>query len=165
MDDIQLTSNVVHHHDFNQTTQMIYPSNAEELKFRINWILSNQRVESNIVLMFAAILLAIGFFIGKSINSNYTMIYDFASAFTWATMLSVYATIKFLSIVWIVPKTVCTMNGIFGVWMWNYIFLSFVVFDTTAIAPAEILLLLPILIEVWAMIDIPRIKKDCKNEY
>lgn len=164
MDNLQLSRDDAHHNDFKSTSKMIYPHHAEELRFRINWILSNQRIESNIVLMFAGILLAIGFFVGEATNQNYAMINAFASPAGWATLLIIYALIKLLSIIWIVPKSVCTMNGIFGIWMWNYIFLSFVVFDTTAISPAELLLLLPILIEFWAMIDIPRIKKDCKND-
>ena len=163
MDNLQFSRNDSDHCYCNKTNKMIYPHHVEELKFRISWILSNQRIESNIVLMFAGILLAIGFFVGEATNQNYTMINQFASPAGWATLLIIYSLIKLLSIVWIVPKSLCTMNGIFGVWMWNYIFLSFAVFDTTAIAPAELLLILPILIEFWAMIDIPRIKKGLQK--
>lgn len=164
MDNLQFSRDDSYHNEFKSTRKMIYQHHSEELKFRINWILSNQRIESNIVLMFAAVLLAVGFFVGEATSQNYVMINEFASPAAWATLLIIYALIKLLSIIWIVPKSLCTMNGIFGVWMWNYIFLSFAVFDTTAIAPAELLLILPILIEFWAMIDIPRIKKDCKND-
>lgn len=164
MDDIQFNDNDFYHTHCIKKRQMMRDSVIEDLKFRIRWILSNQRIESNIVLMFAGILLAIGFLTCDMSNQNYRMIQEFASAAGWATLLCVYVVIKLLSIVWVVPKSIFTMNCVFGIWMWNYIFLSFSIFDTTPIAPAELLLILPILIEFWAMIDIPRITKDCKHE-
>ena len=162
MDNLQFNRNDSDHHHFKEKQKMICGNHVEELKFRIKWILSNQRIESNIALMFAGILLAIGFFVGDVTNNqNYGMIREFASPFEWAIILIIYSLIKLLSIIWIVPKSLCTLNGIFGIWMWNYIFLSFSVFDTTPISPAELLLILPILIEFWAMIDIP--KKEQQN--
>lgn len=159
MDNLQLSRDDSDNR-LNKENKMTYDRNVEELKIRINWILSSQRIESNIVLMLAGILLATGFFVGEATNQNYEMINKFASPAGWATLLIIYALIKLLSIIWIVPKSLCTMNGIFGVWVWNYVFLSFAVFDTTPIAPAELLLLLPIIVEVWAMIDIPRERKN-----
>lgn len=164
MDNLQFPRNDIDYSNIYSTNKMMHSYHTEELKFRINWILSNQRIESNIVLMFAGFILAIGFFIGEATNQNYELINQFASPAGWATLLTIYALIKLLSIVWIVPRSLCMLNGIFGVWMWNYILLSFVVFDVTPIAPAELLLIIPILVEFWAMIDIPRIKKDCKND-
>lgn len=133
---------------------------SAELKFRVTWLLSEPRLESNIVLMFVGFLLFIGFMFGDvSNNSNYALINAFASSENWAILFFTYTFLKFLGFIWNVPRTISTINSVIGVWAFNYIFLSFVVFDTTSIAPTELLLLVPTLLEFWVMISTNKNKR------
>lgn len=136
---------------------------SAELKFRVTWILSEQRRESNIILICIGFLLAIGFLIGDvHNNSNYTLINAFANEQIWAVMFFFYAFVKLVGMLFDLPRILTTVNSVLGIWAFNYIFLSFVVFDTTKFAPTELLLLVPTLIEFWTMINTNKNNKGIK---
>ena len=152
-------------HDFtfnNSITvqEMTLQDYSAELKFRVTWLLSEPRLESNIILMFIGFLLAIGFAIGDvSNNTNYVLINAFAKQDVWSILFAFYGIVKLFAFIWNIPKTLTTVNSVIGVWAFNYIFLSFVVFDTTTIAPTELLLLVPTLLEFWVMISTNKNKR------
>ena len=133
---------------------------SAELKFRVTWILSEQSRESNIILMLIGVLLSVGFIFGDvGNNANYTLINAFADTTTWSYLFGVYAVTKLFGIIWNIPRLFTTSASVFGVWAFNYIFLSFVIFDGTQIAPTELLLLVPTLLEFWTMISVPKKNK------
>lgn len=133
---------------------------SAELKFRVTWILSEQSRESNIILMFIGALLTAGFMFGDvSNNTNYALINAFADKQAWVAMFGAYSATKLLAILWNIPRLLTTAASVFGVWAFNYIFLSFVIFDGTPIAPTELLLLVPTLLEFWTMISVPKKNK------
>lgn len=139
---------------------MTFQDYSAELKFRVTWILSEQSRESNIILMCIGALLAIGFMFGDvSNNTNYALINAFADTQTWTLMFGTYTVTKLIGILWNIPRVFSTAASVFGVWAFNYIFLSFVIFDGTAIAPTELLLLVPTLLEFWTMISVPKKNK------
>lgn len=139
---------------------MTFQEYSAELKFRVTWILSEQSRESNIILMCIGALLAVGFMFGDvSNNTNYALINAFADTQTWTLMFGTYTATKLIGILWSIPRVFSTAASAFGVWAFNYIFLSFVIFDGTTIAPTELLLLVPTLLEFWTMISVPKNKK------
>jgi len=111
------------------------------------------RIESKVILILAGFLLSIGFYVGDVSNQNYDLLNQFAKTSVWSILFGTYAITKFFAFVWNVPSFISKINSLFGIWLWNYVFLSFVIFDETMFSPAELLLLLPLLIEFWVMLD------------
>lgn len=122
-------------------------------RFRLAYLLSLQKVETTIILSICAFCLSLGFFIGDSSNMNYTMMYEFANRYVWGALFAVYGVIKVLALQGYIDHKVRIINGCIGLWAWNYIFLSFAVFDTTSIAPTEWLLLVPVIAEIWILMS------------
>lgn len=116
-------------------------------KFKFAYIVSKQKIESILILAVSAILFGIGLLFGDGNNHNYIMLFEFAHRYAWAFLFLSYGIIKLISLVGDLDFKVKIINEIIGLWSWNYLFLSFVVFDSTPVTPAEFLLALPILIE------------------
>ena len=70
-------------------------------------------------------------------------------------MFFVYSCLKIYGAFHRLNRHVRFTNSVFGLWAWNYIFLSFTVFDATPVAPTELLLAVPTVIEVWTMLAEP----------
>ena len=67
----------------------------------------------------------------------------------WTVLLIVYASIKMYT----KTKPVTdTLAACFGLWLWIYLFLTFVVLDKEPASPLESLLVLPILLEAWELL-------------
>lgn len=122
-------------------------------RFRLAYLLSLQKVETTIILIIASFCLSLGFFFGDAYNINYWLMYDFANRYVWGALFAVYGVIKLLALQGYVDHKVRIINGCIGLWAWNYIFLSFAVFDTTPVAPTEWLLLVPVIAEVWILMS------------
>lgn len=106
-----------------------------------------------IILAITGFMLGIGFAIGTGNNSNYDMLMQFAGNRVWSLLFLCYSITKFVGAFYRIPTTLRYATNIIGLWAWNYIFLSFTIFDPTPIAPTEILLAVPIAVEVWTMIS------------
>lgn len=119
------------------------------------YILHNQRTDLHILLAITGFALSLGFAIGVGNNANYDLIFSFSDRYYWAIMFFVYASIKLYGAFNRINRHVRFLNSIFGLWAWNYIFLSFTVFDATPVAPTELLLAVPTVIEVWTMLAAP----------
>ena len=63
----------------------------------------------------------------------------------------VYGIIKISSSVSRVWLTLKITNSIYGLWLWSYVVLSFVLFDKTPVAPTELILFISIICEVWSL--------------
>jgi hypothetical protein len=101
------------------------------------------------VLATAAILSGIGFLIGDTSNSNYTAIIAFAPSLAWALWFFVYGIEKLIEVIFSIPPYIKALNSLFGMWLWNYIVLSFLFFDKNPSYPLEYTLIAPLVIEVW----------------
>lgn len=116
-------------------------------RFKIAYLMSIKKTESIVMLMLTSFLMAIGFFISQVTNVNYETIYAFAHPYFWGGIFFVTSMIHACDLWSRVDIKVKIINSIASLWAWSYIFLSFVVFDKTPIAPTEILLSLPIFIQ------------------
>jgi hypothetical protein len=126
----------------------------DELKFRVLWVLGGKQRDFSILLMLAAILLSLGFIFGTGTTANYDLIYRFGGNIFWAVFFAIYATIRFIDQILNIPRWLCIICGTLGIWAWNYIFLSFVVFDLTPVTPTEFLLLVPTIAEFWLLLAV-----------
>ena len=94
-------------------------------------------------------LYGIGFLVGDMyVNTNYHALYLFLPQAAWGTLFLLYATIKLLAPVLRVATALKILNSFYGLWAWNYTVFSFIIFDTSPIAPAELILLVPLIVEV-----------------
>lgn len=122
--------------------------------FRILCLFCSQKAETNTLLGLTSLLMAFGFLFGIGNNSNYDLIYAVLSSTNWAIVFTSYAAIKIISCVTEVSKVLRYSNSAIGIWAWMCIFLSFALFDTSDIAPTEVLLLMPVIAEMWVMTSI-----------
>lgn len=112
-------------------------------------LVQSRKTETIIMLMLAGFLAAIGFLTGDVTNENYKLLYQFGSQYFWGTLFLIYSSIKAVSLFITTNYWIKMANGIVGLWAWLYIFLSFTVFDKTALAPTEVLLAMPVLVQSW----------------
>jgi len=135
--------------------------------FRILCLFCSQKAETNTLLGLTSLLMALGFLIGNGNNSNYDLIYAVLPAASWSLVFCSYASIKLASCLTEVNKLIRYVNSSIGIWAWMCIFLSFTLFDQAPIAPTEVLLLMPVLAEMWVMTSIfdfqPRYLNQDKN--
>lgn len=96
--------------------------------------------------------LSIGFILGSPTNANYSTISSFADQSIWAFWFLIYSIIKLLQPLVRVWHSIKILNALQGIWAWSFIFLSFTVFDSTPIAPTELMLVIPIICELWELV-------------
>jgi len=101
------------------------------------------------ILAIAALLSGIGFLLSDATNSNYTAIHAFAPSSIWALWFFIYGIEKLLETIFYIPSYIRAFNSLFGMWLWNYILLSFLFFDKNISYPLEYVLMAPLIIEVW----------------
>lgn len=126
-----------------------------EVKSRIADIIFGQSPGVALSLAVCGWIMGIGFFVGAT-NNNYVTLTSLMPFISWGSVFIIYATIKSYGVL-IAYKTQTWLdiaNSAIGVWAWNYIFLSFVLFDQVPAAPTEFLLLVPVLGEVWSLTSI-----------
>lgn len=124
-------------------------------RFRLAYVLVNHKGDLHILLGIVSLLLSLGFFFGTGTSLNYELLYHFISQTTWGIVFLVYSFIKTLGAFYKIPNILRLLNGIVGIWAWSYVFLSFTVFDPTALAPTELMLAAPILVEFWNLLELP----------
>lgn len=98
-----------------------------------------------------ALLLASGFLISHTSNTNYYLLTDFASFSFWAAAFFLYGTAKITSTLYRTPFSIKLLTSVSGMWLWTYLTLSFVIFDITPIAPTEMMLFITGICEVWTL--------------
>lgn len=126
----------------------------EQMRNKIAQLLSKYSPEMSLVLAACGWFLSFGFFLGHT-NNNYTALTDLMSFTEWGILFLLYAVVKSFRVLssdtqnWIDIATSSV-----GIWAWNYIFLSFTLFDKVPTAPTEFLLFIPVLGEAWALTSI-----------
>lgn len=122
-------------------------------RFKFAYLISASKAESLFLLALASAFLGLGFLFADGSNSNYQMIYAFASKYAWGVFFLLYSASKFCAYFFRIDYKVKLASGVLGLWAWNYLLLSFTMFDITPITPAEILLILPVLVESWILLS------------
>lgn len=106
-----------------------------------------------LLLGLTAILLASGFLLGDSANnSNYRILLELFDYKVWSVIWGAYGILKFFQLFEKLPYCVRITTSITGIWLWLYLFLSFIVFDRFDFSPAELLILLPLACEVGELV-------------
>lgn len=100
-----------------------------------------------------AILLGLGFLLSGPTyaNPNYVLLYALAPKLFWAISFLVYGTIKTISAIFRVWSSLKITVTVYGLWLWNYLAMSFTVFDKTALAPTELMLFITVIGELWVL--------------
>lgn len=109
-----------------------------------------------------AILLALGFLFSVTDNTNYTLINSLTVKTVWGICFMVYGVLNLSSSLFDTKPLILYFSSITGFWLWSYIFLSFIVYDTTTTKSTEWMLVIPIIIEIWLCTNL--IYKNRKQE-
>ena len=96
-----------------------------------------------------AVLLCCGLWRGDVAHYHVVIMLDTMNIYSWTVLLITYATIKMYTKTKPLTDTVAAC---FGLWLWIYLFLTFVVMDKEPPSPLESMLLLPILLEAWELL-------------
>jgi hypothetical protein len=126
-------------------------TSTELIKDRVATIVFKYSPELSMAVAIAAFLLSIGFFTGST-NNNYDALTDLMNFWQWGALFLVYSLVKFYRIFCCLQHTwVDIYVSAIGIWAWNYIFLSFTLFDKVPTAPTELLLFIPVMAEGWTL--------------
>jgi hypothetical protein len=124
---------------------------STEIKNRVATLCFKYSYELAFAVASAAGLLSIGFFFGST-NNNYTALTDLMPFHYWAAFFGIYSFVKFYRLFFSNVQTYIDIYvSAIGIWAWNYIFLSFTLFDKVPTAPTELLLFIPVMAEGWAL--------------
>ncbi len=132
-----------------------------ENRFSLLYVLTKQKFEIQILTAISGLLIALGILNTFNLDPNGIMLFDIMSKQYWSILFFVYGCVKLLCCVFKIPQKVCIFTSILGIWMWNCVFLSFVIYDSSRINPTEFLLLAPLISEFWIMLSSTFTKDNC----
>lgn len=98
-------------------------------------------------------LLAVGFFVSESTNTNYEFLNSHASKMMWSMLFAAHGILLLYLALFEMPQIVKRFVSAVGLFLWTYVFLSFTFYDPTPINSTEWMLVLPMLIEMWFMAE------------
>ena len=98
-----------------------------------------------------AMLLTAGLAFGAADTSNYGAINRLQPLGIWMALFGAYAVCHLAACLYRLPTAVMYVCGVLGLWLWSYLFLSFVVFDRTPVQATEVMLIVPLIAEVWIL--------------
>jgi len=102
------------------------------------------------------LILGFGFFVSSTAGENYDAINQAAAQSIWGAVFFLYGAMSVYSSMYRIEFWTKGLLGIFAIWLWSYIFFSFVVFDVTPARPTEWVLLVLPLSELWMLLERPR---------
>lgn len=104
-------------------------------------------------LAWVGLMLSAGMLFTAATTANYAATNQFADRGAWGVMFGVYGIAHVLACLYRLPKWVACTAGVFGLWLWVYLFLSFTVFDPTPTQATELMLAVPVIVEVWLLAE------------
>lgn len=120
---------------------------------RVSNILLSDLTPIRFILGFIAAVLSFGFFFSSASNDNYAFLVQVFSVGMWGLTFLVYGISNIASTLFYWSFKTKSVISTIGIFLWSYIFLSFVVFDPTPIYSTEWMLLFPIILEVWLLAE------------
>lgn len=102
-------------------------------------------------LALAGLLIGLGFLITPAKSLHYGPLLDVADSTYWGLLFIGYGLFKLSELyykVWLWIKVSAT---ILATWLWFYLLLSLTVYDTRALNPTDLLLILPIIAELFEL--------------
>lgn len=121
---------------FQHFVDTVLPSDMRQIKWLLGWI---------------ALALGIGFWTAEVTTDNYLALKQFAPVWVWAMMFTAYGLKKLLGCLFQMPFGVIISFSAMGLYLWGYLFISFVLFDNTDVQATEYMLLFPLLTELWIL--------------
>ena len=110
-------------------------------------------------------LYGIGFLVGDlHVNTNYSSLELFLSGISWGLLYLIYGIVKLAQPVSNLPSLLKISVSLWGLWAWNYTIFSFIILDTTPIAPAELILITPLLLELIDLVVQLWENKFCRRQ-
>ena len=103
------------------------------------------------VLGYISTFCTIGCFVGIPAPSNYILLKTFAPMWVWGCLFGVLSIFRLAGGFKIFSDGVEAIIAIVGLWLWSYLAVSFMVADTTPLAPFELMLLGIIFGEIWLL--------------
>lgn len=122
------------------------------IQSRVAAILISESKTITMLLGIIGLFLGIGFIFGDSTSADYHPLHMLFDAYVWAIIFLSYSLLKFLVIFKKIPCRVKVFNSTLGMWLWTYVVISFLIYDSKPISPAEILLLVPLVCEVIELV-------------
>ena len=152
-------------HDYRTNSSFADPKEVRRLerKIRSLCLLCRRKLELNFLLALTALMLSAGFLFAQGTNQNYSLIYDLMSPLLWSFSFLIYSAAKFYQTYVRSSNLIKCLIGSVGIWLWTLMFLSFSVFDSTPIAPAESLILVFAFVEVWVLVSVIDICGDRRS--
>lgn len=132
-------------------------------KVRSLCLFCKQKIEINLLLAVAALMLSAGFMFAEGTNQNYRFIYDLLDPAAWSFVFLVYGLSKLAQATARIHRVLRYCFGAIGIWVWTFMFLSFSIFDDSPIAPAESLILIFAFAEAWVLLSVVDICGNAKN--
>lgn len=104
-------------------------------------------------LSWSALTLMLGFLYGSTDGSSYNHLKGLMRYELWAIAFGAYGVaMLFTNLFKVARYTHCAIDAI-GLWLWTYLFLSFICVDSTPTSAAEYLLIIPIISSAWIITD------------
>jgi hypothetical protein len=98
-----------------------------------------------------ALSLGIGFLTADTTTDNYTALKEFTPVLVWAILFIGYGFEKLLGCVVHLPFKVVLGFSVIGLYLWGYVFISFVMFDNSVVQATEYMLMFPLITELWVV--------------
>lgn len=121
---------------FQNFVDTVLPDDNRQTKWLLGWV---------------SLTLGIGFLAAEVTASNFVALTEFAPIWVWTIMFMVYGLKNILGCVLRIPCVVTASFSALGLYLWGYLFISFVIFDHTNVQASEYLIIFPILAEVWIL--------------
>ncbi len=125
-----------------------------EIKQKLAEVLFSKANDIIFVQAVTGLLMALGFAIGDSTNNNYQAINALAPLWAWSFVFLIYGSVKLVSLFRPVNFYLNACSSASGLWSWAYVVLSFTLFDSVPVTSTEVLLVVPLLAEIWALASI-----------
>jgi hypothetical protein len=121
---------------FQHFVDTVLPTDNRQIRWLIGWI---------------ALSLGIGFWTADATTDNYTALKEFAPVLVWAMLFIAYGFEKLLGCVVQLPFKVVLGFSVIGLYLWGYVFISFVMFDNSDVQATEYMLMFPLITELWVV--------------
>lgn len=107
----------------------------------------------NMITAIVALSLGFGFMFANADNENYKLVTDAAPTWVWGSLFLIYG-IVMIGNLFIAERFILKLiTGVSGLFLWVYVFLSFVVFDPTPVYSTELMLAIPIVAQTWLLAE------------
>lgn len=127
--------------------------NLDGLKQSLVDILYKDTSSLRIALGWSALTLSFGFVYGATDQHSFNYLNALMHYNFWALSFGIYGFCMMISGLVNVSRYAYCIADAIGLWLWTYLFLSFVVIDPIPTSAAEYMLVVPILMAVWVIVD------------